>query len=277
MEQKIKQYLESVYDIPFDVCGGSNYGDVWFDIKPHNSERELFDIKVRFKNKIRLTVEVTPEEYSAFSIKDMGSASQEKRQIFAEYAEQLKRRKAKISFTINGVSYDPASPQAWPSEWHNYGLRVSRSPICKENEILDEAEITTSWATLITGMVLSLLNVIKIDDKDYYEGGLKRVEINRYERNPVNRELCLAANGYTCAICGFNFEKTFGSIGHNYIHVHHIVPVSSMTEQYIINPAKDMIPVCPNCHAMLHKQDPPFLPEELKEILYRNSAENNLL
>jgi 5-methylcytosine-specific restriction protein A len=36
---------------------------------------------------------------------------------------------------------------------------------------------------------------------------------------------------------------------------------------YQINPEKDLIPVCPNCHAMLHRKSPPFLPDEIKKNL----------
>lgn len=50
-------------------------------------------------------------------------------------------------------------------------------------------------------------------------------------------------------------------------HVHHIVPVSQIGLDYVIDPLKDLIPVCPNCHSMLHRKDPPLIPEELKRIV----------
>ena len=99
------------------------------------------------------------------------------------------------------------------------------------------------------------------------EGSQYQVVCNKYERSPINRELCLAKKGYTCGICGFDFEKMYGSIGRRFIHVHHITPVSMIGPNYQINPEKDLIPVCPNCHAMLHRKNPPYLPEELKEIV----------
>lgn len=73
--RRIKRYLEAFYDIPFDVEGTMHYKDAWFDIKPQNSARELFDIDLRFKNQLRMVIEVTPEKYAAFSIQDMASAS----------------------------------------------------------------------------------------------------------------------------------------------------------------------------------------------------------
>ena len=119
----------------------------------------------------------------------------------------------------------------------------------------------------MAGMFLSLLNVTQIEPDEHLEGGLNRIETNRYERNPVNRELCLLANGYKCKICGFDFERYYGKIGHHFIHVHHIVPVSKWTEAYKIDPVTELIPVCPNCHAMLHKSDPPYTPDELRNMI----------
>ena len=124
-------------------------------------------------------------------------------------------------------------------------------------------------AVLAAGLMLSLLNVVPLEG--YADGKKTQVLTNKYERNPLNRELCLQIHGYSCAICGMNFEKVYGTIGKNFIHVHHIEPVSMMGGSYILNPEKDLIPVCPNCHAMLHTKKPPLQPEELIEILKEQS------
>lgn len=263
----IKKNLEDLFDIQFDVTGGTSYKDAWFIIRPSNEEQELFEIRVRFKNQLRIIIEVIPERYAAFSINDMGKASIGKKNNFIEYAKILEAMDARIEFFINDKLCDLKTFNEWPTEWNKYRLRLSKSPVYKEQEEFDELTITIKWMKIVVGMFLSLLNVVPIEDNNYMEGGVKKVEINRYERNPINRELCLAFNGYCCAICGFDFEKTYGAIGHDYIHVHHIIPVSRMKEAYEINPVKDLIPVCPNCHAMLHRKEPPLLPEELRVML----------
>jgi 5-methylcytosine-specific restriction enzyme A len=99
------------------------------------------------------------------------------------------------------------------------------------------------------------------------EGAVQKVYVNRYERSASNRKTCLNECGYQCNICGFDFEEKYGSLGKHYIHVHHLIPVSQLGDNYRINPVKDLIPVCPNCHAMLHKSSPPLSPNELKEQL----------
>ncbi len=83
----------------------------------------------------------------------------------------------------------------------------------------------------------------------------------------INRAACIEINGTSCNICGFSFGDVFGVLGEGFIHVHHIVPVSEMDGSYILNPGTDLIPVCPNCHAMLHRKQSVLPPNELKKIL----------
>jgi len=116
-----------------------------------------------------------------------------------------------------------------------------------------------------------LTNIIYPDDiennNDYLEGSKKQVTVNAYERNFEAREACLKVHGYSCFVCRFNFEKIYGDLGKNFIHVHHLKPLSEIKEEYKINPIDDLCPVCPNCHAMIHKRNPPYSIDELKKII----------
>lgn len=102
-----------------------------------------------------------------------------------------------------------------------------------------------------------------------FEGAMTRVLVNRYERDQNARNICLEAHGYNCSVCGMNFEQVYGPIGKDFIHVHHIKPIAQIGKEYEIDPVNDLVPVCPNCHAMLHKgKDGKVLTiEELKERL----------
>lgn len=110
-----------------------------------------------------------------------------------------------------------------------------------------------------------------IEDPDnlLVEGAKTTVTVNKYERNPEARQKCIEANGYSCAVCGMNFEDVYGPIGRGFIHVHHIIPISEIGEEYVVDPIHDLVPVCPNCHAMLHKglDGRVLRVEELKEII----------
>lgn len=105
------------------------------------------------------------------------------------------------------------------------------------------------------------------DDEKLYEGALITVKANKYERNQKARKECVAKKGYQCLVCGRDFEATYGEIGKNFIHVHHLTPISSIGKEYQLNVPTDLVPVCPNCHYMLHRKNPPYTIEELKEII----------
>lgn len=101
----------------------------------------------------------------------------------------------------------------------------------------------------------------------YAEGKTKTVLVNSYERNQVARQKCIEHYGAFCQICNFDFEKIYGSIGKDFIHVHHIVDIATIGNEYSVDPLKDLIPVCPNCHSMLHKKKPAYLIDDLKEMM----------
>lgn len=105
------------------------------------------------------------------------------------------------------------------------------------------------------------------DDEKLYEGALMTVKANKYERNQKARRECVAKKGYRCLVCGKDFEEQYGSIGKGFIHVHHLTPISSIGKEYELNVDKDLAPVCPNCHYMLHRKDPPYTIKELQEML----------
>jgi 5-methylcytosine-specific restriction protein A len=100
-----------------------------------------------------------------------------------------------------------------------------------------------------------------------FEGIKKSVLVNSYERNQVARNRCVEHYGIQCSVCNFNFESTYGEIGRGFIHVHHLTQLSDIADGYVVNPITDLRPVCPNCHAMLHKRNPPYTIEELKKKL----------
>lgn len=98
------------------------------------------------------------------------------------------------------------------------------------------------------------------------EGVLVSVQVNRFERDPEARRQCIAHYGPKCSVCALDFGAAYGELGRGFIHVHHLVPVSTIGHEYVVDPIGDLRPVCPNCHAMLHKRRPPYSIEELRTI-----------
>lgn len=99
------------------------------------------------------------------------------------------------------------------------------------------------------------------------EGSRFRVEVNIYERSREARKKCVSHYGERCSVCNFDFESAYGALGKGFIHVHHLVPLSKITKSYVVDPVRDLRPVCPNCHAMIHRRKPAFSINELKKQL----------
>jgi 5-methylcytosine-specific restriction protein A len=110
-------------------------------------------------------------------------------------------------------------------------------------------------------------------DEDLYEGAKKQIYVNSYERNPVARERCIKHYGPECVICGFNFEEVYGQVGRGVIHVHHLKPLHEIGESYSIDPIKDLRPVCPNCHVVIHRRNPPYSIEEVMAMIKGTKTE----
>jgi len=102
------------------------------------------------------------------------------------------------------------------------------------------------------------------------EGSTKKVTINSYERSSAARSACIAKHGLSCKVFNIDFESLYGDIGVGFIHVHHIVDIASIGCEYMVNPEKDLVPVCPNCHAMLHRTTPAMSVNQLKEKIASN-------
>ena len=102
------------------------------------------------------------------------------------------------------------------------------------------------------------------------EGAKRTITVSAYERNPLARAACIAHHGHSCKVCGVDLGAKFGSIASGFIHVHHIVPISSIGRSYHIDPIRDLVPVCPTCHAILHRRRPPLSIEEASALLQRN-------
>jgi 5-methylcytosine-specific restriction protein A len=89
-----------------------------------------------------------------------------------------------------------------------------------------------------------------------------------YERNPKLRNQAIKIHGTKCVICGFDFGKKYGPFGEGYIEIHHVIPHSSIKGEHEIDPQKDLVPVCSNCHRMIHKPRDSWLTvDEIKKLV----------
>jgi 5-methylcytosine-specific restriction enzyme A len=129
------------------------------------------------------------------------------------------------------------------------------------------SELERLWSSFTSSAQFSFPEEVEQVEAEIFEGAVKRVSVNAYERSPEARKKCIEYYGVTCQVCGFNFEKTYGEAGKDFIHVHHLKQISEIGETYQVDPILDLRPVCPNCHAIIHKRNPPYTIEEVKSLL----------
>ncbi len=105
------------------------------------------------------------------------------------------------------------------------------------------------------------------ENEDFYEGTRKRISVNAYERDSRARHACLKYHGFRCMVCAQDMSEIYGDAAVGVIHVHHIKPLSEVKSGYKVNPKADLIPVCPNCHAVIHCRKSSYTIEEVKSFL----------
>lgn len=105
--------------------------------------------------------------------------------------------------------------------------------------------------------------------RHYIEGSVEQVTINAYERSAQARRACIKHWGCACVVCGIDFAEQYGEVAAGYIHVHHLRPLASIGAEYVLDPVNELVPVCPNCHAVMHLgRDEPYTVAEVKQFLH---------
>ena len=139
----------------------------------------------------------------------------------------------------------------------------SEAEVAVAHQRLDEAPLSASPVTRPSELFPEELS----DEEELVEGTSRRISVNAYERNPRARAACLKHYGAVCQVCDMDFKSKYGEVGEGFMHVHHKRPIAMLKANYTVNPLKDLVPVCPNCHAMLHRREPPFDVEQLRTLV----------
>ena len=85
-----------------------------------------------------------------------------------------------------------------------------------------------------------------------------------YKRNQDNRKKAIEIHGTSCKVCGFDFMKTYGELGRGFIEIHHIKPLSTFDEEETVDPRTDLVPLCANCHRMVHRKKEIYSIDEIR-------------
>lgn len=243
------------------------------DLEPGNG----FSIVVARTHR-RLEASFRADNFSAVLLRGMSEADHQSRQTFHTLLSQAKMDQMQVYLAVNGVTSDvlPDGADAWRKLEIDVTSRVSASNPTSQR--LAEQALAACSVCLSLVMVLLTIEDSAQQNRDEVsgmpEGALMKVLVNRYERSPANRAACIAHFGSFCRACGFDFLKVYGALGEGFVEVHHRIPVSVMGPDYFVNPISDLVPLCSNCHSMVHRCKPPLTVEALAELVAAGRAKH---
>jgi 5-methylcytosine-specific restriction protein A len=203
-------------------------------------------------------------------LRKMKDAEEQAKHTFSLIRKEIAASGAKVYVAVNGIECQGELLDGG-DEWRRLELDVTQRLPSGTAAADAVAATTLEVASACLSMAVCLLPVEPISDEmaqpGLPEGARVRIQVNRYERSPANRAACLAHYGASCTACGFDFRVFYGSLGEGYAEVHHKVPVSQLGPDYRIDPTKDLVPLCANCHAMVHRRSPPLEIEQLRALI----------
>lgn len=124
--------------------------------------------------------------------------------------------------------------------------------------------------------VISPQNPVAIteEDNDFYEGSINRISIEVRERDAAARRACIAHYGANCFICQFDFGKFYGPEAKGFIHVHHRDMLANRKGATLTDAVKDLVPLCPNCHSVVHLRKDAYEVKEVKRMIAKQRSAN---
>lgn len=176
--------------------------------------------------------------------------------IYGQFAGRMRRqlRLPKPEIEILAIATTPAPPIDAAEE---FSFRM-RPEFAKALAILG----VTATRRHEPRRTSSSVRPSRIDE--LYEGAIRRSQITGWERSREARALCIAHVGAKCQACGFDFARQYGSLGDGFIEVHHTTVYAVRQGRRRVDPSVDLVPVCSNCHRMLHRSQPPLGIRDLK-------------
>ena len=218
----------------------------------------------------RVEASFQPEARGGRLMRLMSGADDTARATFRALLDGVTTSGLKLEILNGGERLSHHEMESWPEVWN--GLRIHVS--CRPADILRNGETRTQATvrllTSLTGAILSLLPLEAREDPPVglvVEGKPRLAYVTTYERSAVNRAACIAARGDKCLACGFDFGKVYGAAGTGFIEVHHAIMVSQMGGGRLVDPTRDLVPLCSNCHSITHRRDPPYTLDELREMM----------
>ena len=272
--QRLARFVSTETGLVWQVQHGIDPdGDQWYLLQPAGvSVDHAFAVRTTIRWR-RIVVTFEPGRFAGELLSAMGDADPTGRAAFRTILRECSSRGATVEFRVNDQTCDPDSEETWATHWIRLSLTLKSQfePAGGESEpgFSDALE----WSRLGVAAVVAILPIEPEDSDEassipgFPEGEATILRVTRYERDRRNRAAAIAIWGSMCQACGFDFGARYGEVADGFIEVHHTTPVSEMVPGAVVDPARDLVPLCPNCHAVAHRRNPPFSVREIRAML----------
>jgi len=202
-----------------DTRGTQTGVQIWFsDLGRSNGP----SIQLRPAGLHRHLVTLSFGSFSGPVLKQIAEANDEEIQL-ARALLRTVTKLADISFSGNSGFDD------WKVTGAEFRIVAERKSI---QERLGDEALETTCKQIVVPIMAAMAELIgydevlpeEVDDTPAWEGAERRSVINRRERNPRNRLLCLRVHGYSCNICGIDPREKYQDTG-SILEVHHLEPL----------------------------------------------------
>jgi 5-methylcytosine-specific restriction protein A len=278
--QLLADWISLETGLRFDGIAGADLdGARWYEIRPSGyPPTQTFAIRAVLGWR-RLDVYFRPGSFSAELVHAMGLADEAGRRAFRAVLAGCVDDGADVVLAVNGAGVSVDDAEVWGTTWRNLDLAIRRGML--DVSSVDgpdgvDFDSVRLWTSRLAAAVLALLPLegdalvntqISEDILGLPEGAKASLVVNAYERDRRNRAAALAVHGFSCKACGLALHQRYGSLASGIIEVHHVVPVSQLGSDYVLDPRVDLVPLCPNCHAVAHRRNPPFTVDELRNMI----------
>jgi len=172
---------------------------------------------------------------------------------------------------------------SWTRFCNDFGYKPHWNPAGQTYQVLEERILASPYETedelirAFIGRTIELGAAALIDDDAFFEPAevdfadeegrkLLRLHVVRERSAALVKKFKASLSSLACSVCDFDFGRAYGAIGRDYVEAHHTKPVQNLEPGEKVSIA-DLVPVCSNCHRMLHRRCPPLEIGELKKIM----------
>lgn len=274
--EELRRQLETQFQVSF-VCRRETVDGGDFDtIRPFSMEVGNSFAVLLSRTHRQFEASFRADNFAGALLRQMSEGDHAAKSLFRGLREIAEKSGSHIHVAINSDAGPDNVDQT--DRWTKVEIEVSRRlPSGSGPADLLAMALSVSSTCMVLALALvgtedAGLTAVNNSVAGLPEGSMVKVQVNRYERSPANRVACIGHYGPRCQSCSFDFGHFYGPLGEGYIEVHHRTPVSCMGPDYLVDPVLDLVPLCANCHAAVHRTDPPMQVDELKRMIEQRRA-----